>query len=312
MLRAAVSHRGRRLAAGELLDATEACPVCGSAAPRRAVFRVQSDPEIRMLACADCHGCSASHMPSPACLAAYYAAYYDDAEHRVTFSGDRRFARHVLRALGGDPFGRRVRILDFGGGDGSLSLQIAAELLARDPERRIEVLVVDYGLPSPSPDERIVVTHRASWEEIGDRYDLAFDLVLASAVLEHIPDLRSLIPALLCAVAPGGLFYARTPYVLPLARLVPRLDLTYPAHVHDLGSGFWNRLTATFGVRARYLASRPSIVATTWTGAPLRTLTAHLLKLPARLEEALSPPGRLDRFWNLVGGWEVALQPAER
>jgi SAM-dependent methyltransferase len=239
-------------------------------------------------------------MPRPEYLLAYYQAYYEGKEQRVTFSEIGRLAQHVLDAVGPARLGERVRILDFGGGDGSLAREIGERL----PGRRIEILLVDYEPPADGGDERIAMHHQPDL----DRVEGAFDLVLASAVLEHIPDAHPVIRRLLGLVSPGGSFYARTPWSVPLTRLVPGLDLTFPAHVHDLGAGFWNRAGELFGGGFHPVVSGPSPVATRLLDDPLRTTAAHLLKLPARLEGLLSPPGRRDRLWGLAGGWEVLLR----
>jgi hypothetical protein len=132
-------------------------------------------------------------------------------------------------------------------------------------------------------------------------------VILASAILEHIPDAHATIRKLVGMAGPGAFMYARTPYVVPLARLVPMLDTTYPAHVHDMGSGFWNRFAATFDLHARLLLSRPSLVETTLRDNPVRTMLAQALKFPALAELWLSGQTRVPR-WKLVGGWEVVLQ----
>jgi len=243
-------------------------------------------------------------MPSPEYLEAYYGSYYEGKEEKVTFSGKDRFAAHLLRALPVSWGGEHVRILDFGGGDGALAIAVAVRLLERFPQGSFDITVVDRETPAPSPDKRIRIAQRNSLQETEELQDM----VLASAVLEHIPDLHPILHALANRIGPGGLFYARTPYALPFARIFPALDLTWPAHVHDLGSGFWNCFVDLFGLQARYLASRPSLVASSWREEPLRALVAHSLKLPASLEAALSPPSRKRRFWHLVGGWEVLLQ----
>jgi SAM-dependent methyltransferase len=311
-VRLTAAHAGRHVPAAELVDATAGCPACGAPGPRPSVLRLQADPDVHFLACPRCRALSASHMPSAAFLDRYYAEYYVDRDRRVTFADPERFARHLLRALAAARVrpGPRVRILDFGGGDGSLALALAGRLIG-GVGGEAEVLVIDRQEPAPSPDPRVRLARAASLAEAeiagGGR---EFDLVLASAVLEHVPDLRPLLAALLAAVAPGGAFYARTPAAVPLARLVPGLDLGYPAHVHDLGSGFWNRAGGLFRFRGRTAVSRPSLVATGWRD-PLRTGFAHLLKLPARIEGRLAP-ARPDRMWNLVGGWEVVLVAAMR
>jgi hypothetical protein len=301
-VRATTSHESRHLSAAEILDCTGACPICLDRGVRRPVLRLQAGPDVFMLRCGKCQGCSASHMPSPEYLESYYGSYYEGKDEKVTFSGKDRFAAHLLRALPRSWGGEHVRILDFGGGDGALAIAVAVLLLERFP--RVDITVVDREQPAPSPDERIRIARCDSIEEAEELQDM----VLASAVLEHIPDLHSLLPALAGRIGPGGLFYARTPYAIPLTRIFPALDLTYPAHVHDLGSDFWNGFADLVGLRARYLASRPSLVASSWKEEPLRALMAHSLKLPASLEAALSPPSRKRRLWHLVGGWEVLLQ----
>jgi hypothetical protein len=111
---------------------------------------------------------------------------------------------------------------------------------------------------------------------------------------------------------PAGYFYARTPYVVPFARLIRTLDFTYPGHVHDLGSAFWNRVSKTFSLNARCVITGPSLVETTLASHPGRTVMAAVLKAPARFEELLSKRTRMDRWWNFVGGWEIMLQSGER
>jgi len=243
-------------------------------------------------------------MPRPEYLQSYYGSYHQGRDEKVTFSGKERFAAHLLRAVPAPWAKEHTRILDFGGGDATLATAVAVRLLERFPRGSVDVVVVDQETPMPSPDTRIRIEQRNCLEETKGSYDM----VLASAVLEHIPDLHAALLGLVERIGRSGFLYARTPYVLPCARIFPALDLTYPAHVHDLGSGFWNGFIDLFGFQARCLASRPSLVASSWREEPLRTLAAHSLKLPARLEAILSPPSRKHRLWHLVGGWEVLLQ----
>jgi SAM-dependent methyltransferase len=302
-MKAAVYHSGRHLSPSELMDRRQACPVCLSEAARRAVFRVQLDPVVDMLRCTACHVSSASMMPTAATLDAYYRDYYVDQESSFTFGGASRFARHLLAPMIELP--ATVRILDYGGGDGSLALA-AARILVGEQTRAVEVLVVDYARPQQSDDPRIAIGHA----DVDQAIEGTWDIVIASAILEHVPDVNPVFRKVLGAIAPGGYLYARTPYVLPFARLIPRLDLTFPAHVHDMGSSFWNRVVEVFGFDGRYVTSGPSIVETQLRAKPLRTIAAHVLKLPGRLEGLVSTASRRDRIWNLVGGWEVVLQKA--
>jgi SAM-dependent methyltransferase len=300
----------RHLALADLIDRTADCPVCGGHAPRPAVFRLQAGPDVHMLACPICGAASASHMPTAAYLERYYASYYraEEQNQQVTFAEPERFARHILRGIrpktGGRRWGALVRILDFGGGDGTLALALADRLLAEKPERRVEIRLMDFPAPRAAADPRVRISHRRPDQRVEGEHEL----VLASGVLEHVPEVRPLLAALFAAMAPGGFLYARTPYGLPFTRLFPDLDLTYPGHVHDMGHRFWSRVVETFGWPARCLASRPSLVESSLARQPLRTAAAHLFKLPARVEGLLSPAGRIERLWTLVGGWEAVLQ----
>lgn len=243
-------------------------------------------------------------MPRPEVLEEYYAAYYSGCEREVTFSDAARFARHIAGAFPRRAFGPSIRILDYGGGDGSLSRALAERLIAAGRTSRATIDVVDFASHEAQQSPSVALRFQRPTEPLRGPYDL----VLASAILEHVPELHALLAALYDATAPGGLFYARTPYSVPLRRLVPRLDLAYPAHVHDLGSPFWNRFEETFSWSVRVVASRPSLVAGTLAADPLRALAALALKLPAHIEGRLSPRARRGRLWHLAGGWEVVLQ----
>jgi SAM-dependent methyltransferase len=294
----------RRLSAHELIDRSNRCPICLSPAHREAVFRVQADPDVHLLACLNCGGFSASHMPMPQVLEEYYASYYSGSDHEITFSEPTRFARHVVNSLPASVFSERVRILDYGGGDGSLAKAVAERLIGLGRTSGAEILVVDYASHTAVSTSQVLVRHQLPSAPIDDRYDL----ILASAILEHIPDLHALLRMLYSAIAPSGSFYARTPYVVPLLKRFARLDFTYPAHVHDMGVTFWNQAPHTFGWDLQVVVSRPSVVANTVRKDPLRALAAIMLKMPAYLEGLLSPRGRTTRFWHFVGGWEIVFQ----
>jgi SAM-dependent methyltransferase len=303
-LKATRYHAAWQLRASQLVDAQARCPVCGSTAPRSRIAEIQRSPDVCLLQCGACGGCSASHLPLPEVLDAYYRRYFRDDAPKTTMPRVAAFVRNLLRSIGRDALPSHVRILDFGGGDGTLGLAVAGAILRRHPERTVAFTLVDYQLPAATGGEpRLAVTHRRTLAET----EGGFDLVLASAVLEHIPELHGVMSRLFAALAPGGWFYARTPWMAPLKRLMPNLDLTFPGHVHDLGAPFWNRVALTFGQPLQTVVSRPSLVETCWRRAPARTFAAWLLKLPARVQLALCSSARTP-WWRLVGGWEVVLR----
>jgi SAM-dependent methyltransferase len=303
-MKGATFHESRHLVESEVYPSIDRCPVCHHTGDRELLFRIQSDPDIHMLRCTRCHACSASHLPRSEVLEAYYSDYYLKKDKRVTFKGVERFAKHILEMLNAGSLPERISILDYGGGDGTLALEIAYRLLSGGTSRMIEILVVDFQEPMESRDARIRISANPDMEAV----EGPFDIVLASAVLEHIPEVNHVMKRLFAAVAPGGYFYARTPYIIPFKKFIPNLDLTYPAHVHDMGPSFWNRVIALFSLNARALASQPSIVESEFRSEPLRTFVAYVLKFPSFLETRLTGKFRKDMLWNLVGGWEILLE----
>jgi methyltransferase family protein len=303
MVQAAAYHESRHLNVDDTYDAMEECPVCLSGGERKAVVRLQEYPPIELLECSNCRAYSASLMPRPEVLKRYYAEYYKFGQERNTCPNSTRFAARIAGHLKFSSHVPLIRILDFGGGDGSLARKIADRLIPRI-NRPVEIDVVDYAKPHNYDSRRLRIRGYGTLEEVSGPYNL----IIASAVLEHIPELHPVLCRLFTSVGLGGFFYARTPYIVPFARLIHSLDFTYPGHVHDLGAGFWNRIGRTFGLDANFLFSGPSLVETTLASHPWRTLLAATLKIPAKLEQLLSKHRRVDPWWTLVGGWEVMLQ----
>lgn len=303
MIRSTGFHGSKHLGQSELLEPAASCPWCGNDAPRRSVVRIQSDPDVQLLRCDQCLADSASRMPRPEVLAAYYAAYYDPGAPRATFAGVGRFADHLVRyaRIAGR---RRMRLLDFGGGDGSIAVAVAERLLRAGAER-VAVEVVDVGEPQRTESHAggsITTTFGPAVDQGAD-----CDLVIASAILEHLPEPAPVLTSLFGRLAHGGTFYARTPWIAPLAERTGRVDLCYPGHVHDLGAGFWNRLPARAGLDVEVLRSRPSIVENDLSSSPMRALAASMLKAPAHAVVAIRGEGT-DPLWPIVGGWEVFWQ----
>jgi 2-polyprenyl-3-methyl-5-hydroxy-6-metoxy-1,4-benzoquinol methylase len=295
-------HKGMHVNREDVYEVLDRCPVCLSREKRNACLRIQDDPIIEMLFCKECEACSASHMPKQELLDRYYARYYSKTSDHVAFSNPDRLARHLSTVLKPRATGA-LRVLDFGGGDASLAIALAQKFqVSAGFEIPIAIDVVDYEKARQAKVPNITVNGFRDLNEVGGPYDV----LLASAILEHIPDAHATIRKLIGMAGPGAFMYARTPYVIPLARFVPMLDTTFPGHVHDMGSGFWNRFAETFNLRARLLLSRPSLVETTLRSHPIRTILAQALKFPALAELWLSKQMRVPR-WNLVGGWEVVL-----
>ncbi len=283
----------------------DVCPACSAWDSRSAIGHLQRAPDVALLACRACHASSAERFPDAAFLKSLYAPDHYASDLLSSQHGARRCARHIASRLPLRP-DRDLRVLDYGGSDGSLSRALETELRGRGHRGALEFTVVDHFV-----DERHADGIRFLDVEAFAGLTESFEVVLASAVLEHLPDLPGTARRLLARCAPGGHFYARTPYEEPLARLVPGYRIRWPRHLHDLGPGFWAGFLERLGFAGETLRSAPSVVESDLASRPLRTLVAHALKAPGRLEAALwrervATTGRV--FWPWVGGWEVVLR----
>jgi hypothetical protein len=293
-----VHQKGVHLSESELRPEESACPVCAYAGNRPRVIELQRDPPVYLLACR-CGCMSASRMPQPDVLSGYYRLYYAATGGSATFDGSDRFARHLLRVLGDAPKSD-LRILDFGGGvDATLSRSLARRFTGMGT-RRVEIALVDYNASCKRDWGAVTVDCHRSLEEAGD----GFDLVIASAIVEHIPYPRNTILGLLNSLGAHGRAYFRTPNVASIVQLASYLgvhiDFTYPAHLHDMGQAFWENLPVALGLNGEFslIRSRPSIAETEFRVHPSRTVIAHALKLPWLL---------LRNRYTMVGGWEAVI-----
>jgi len=290
------------LTENDLIDAHQSCPICLNEEMRHVDITIQETPLVKALFCHACKGLSASKIPKKEALDAYYAEYYEHNELMVTFHNPNRFAKHILKYIDNNILKKRIRILDFGGGDGSLSIAMADILLARDSHANVEIDLVDYIREEIEGCLNPLITFKI--HENLDTLNEPYDIILASGVIEHLTFPHTAIIKLFSLLHYEGFFYARTPFTSPFKRLYPKLDMNYPAHFHDLGASFWNRFIQTFNLDCQVVISQPSIVETQFSKAFMITLIACLLKFPAYIERFLLKQ-KLDMIWNYYGGWEV-------
>jgi SAM-dependent methyltransferase len=306
-MRSTAFHSGMHLEERHLRPTEAKCPLCLFGGERSAVLWLQSEPNVFLLACPNCNGFSASRLPTEEALRAYYSKYYEqgifqDAE-KVTFAEPQHFAKHLVRKA--KPSLRRPdpRILDFGGGSGNLSVSIA-RLLLEDGASHVHVVLVDYNAALARGDSQDISVE--CHENLASASAKDCDLVLASSILEHIPYPQEDFTRLLSAVRPGGLFYARTPCVAALFRILQRIglpvDFTYPAHVHDMGEAYWSSILRFLPPPFQQYSviwSHPSLVETTLRKNAMRTVAAYVMKAPWRI---------LGNRYQFVGGWEVLIR----
>jgi SAM-dependent methyltransferase len=298
MISSTYYHKGMRLAAEHISCRHEICPFCSSAVFKR-IFTIQHDPDIFLMKCSLCSGVFSDAVPSDSVFEQYYSSYYADFGSHMTFASPGRFAQRICRSLTVEKE-RDYRILDFGGGDGSLSYALA-KMLQKAGASCVEITVVDYSRETLTSDtESVSICHQPSIEAAGGMYDI----IIASSVLEHLPRPVDSMQQLFSKLSAGGFFYARHPYIVPLMRVVRlfgiTIDFTYPAHLNDFGGDFWKAILRThcadgFGI---VVFSRPSPVETSFSAAPARTAAAYLMKSMWYLTFG---------FWHLVGGWEIGI-----
>lgn len=306
-MKSTVFHQSAHMQENDLLHQNVQCPFCEST-DRSPVLTLQKDPTVTLLHCNHCCALSASRMPNPDALTIYYSNYYCDQLEKVTLDEPNRIASHIVKYA--NPVLRlsdekNISILDYGGGDGTISLEVASQLISFGA-KKVNIHLLDYDQSTvETGNDRIHIFRSSDLSQITPS---SINLVIASAVIEHIPTPRPVLLTLLEVLKPGGVFYARTPYVTPLMLtanvLHLKYDFTFPAHVHDLGAKFWNRLMSILPIQGHYeiFRSCPSIVETSFKKHFFRTLLAYILKMPGYI---------FKKNYGLVGGWEIFIQRHE-
>jgi len=175
---------------------------------------------------------------------------YRDAPEAKAFNQlVREAVRHVVAVL---PAGRRLRVLEVGGGTGGTSAWVAPEL----PADRTDYLFTDIGASLVMKARAKFATHRfmqfqpLDLEQPLESQGLAgrrFDLILASNVVHATADLQQTLARLRELLSPGG-----TLLMLEVAGFERWIDLSF-----GLTDGWW-RFTDTQLRRDYPLLSRPA------------------------------------------------------
>jgi acyl transferase domain-containing protein/NADPH:quinone reductase-like Zn-dependent oxidoreductase/NAD(P)-dependent dehydrogenase (short-subunit alcohol dehydrogenase family) len=175
---------------------------------------------------------------------------YRDAPEAKVFN---QLVREAVRQMiAGLPQGRRLRILEVGGGTGGTTSWVAAEL----PADRTDYLFTDIGPSLVAKARSTFASHGFmqfqpfDLEQSLESQGLAgrqFDLILASNVVHATADLRQTLGRLRALLSPGG-----TLLMLEVAGLERWIDVTF-----GLTDGWW-RFTDTDLRRDYPLLSRPA------------------------------------------------------
>lgn len=295
-MKATSFHESRHLNDSELTDVLLQCPICESNNFSTSL-ELQKNPTVNLNCCNNCYVSFASRLPTRKAIEEYYSNYYDSTNNndaRITNDNYANLAKHIFDSfsISGYSNKKEIYLLDFGGGDGTLALEVAKHIYEVDSDILIHVHVYDFESSIVSSSRTNIVISKI--EHLNEN---SYDYIIASAVLEHLVDPIENISSLI-KFSNQGLIYIRTPYVLPLAKLFQmvklKLDFTYPAHLFDMGDDFWNWIAKEMSLDI--ISSRPSPVETTFKNNVFRTAIAYLFKMPWYI---------FKNKYKLVGGWEV-------
>lgn len=279
------------------------CPFCDSRSLSTTAIVVQRNPLVEYLRCRKCQSAFTSRAPT----GDYLLQFYNPINYEGTISANLKLAQRLARWILREPvrdellsLGRPLKILDFGGGSGILGLELK-RLLGREDTR---VVLVDLYPPVDSSGLEFIDSH-----SIFSRHESDFDLVVASAVIEHLAEPGVVLRDLYKRLLPGGFLYFRAPSLLPLGRLRKGL-LRWPEHLADLSPSFWASLPGALGWEASIVRSEPSQTSDLLRENFIVALLANIMKIPGRLE------GRLATMTNhsytpryqCAGGWDVSFR----
>ena len=279
----------------ELVD----CIFCGSSKLQQTCVAVNEHPEVRYLKCAQCFAKFAARQPTQDFLSNLY-----EPEHYVgTVAGSRyksaRLAQRILPINVTAALRQHecVKILDYGGGTGSLGLDLCSLLKTSS----CSVTVVDIFERKDSSG--ITFLNPVEFQSLTQD---TFDVVVASAVVEHLKDPNQTLSKLYDVCRPGGHLYFRVPNLFPLARVWPPI-LIYPEHLSDLGPRFWKELPQILGWEVKTVYSRTCQTDTLFRESPLASIVGTSMKIPARVEVWIRNQFNVENpaRYECSGGWEV-------
>jgi len=201
-------HQKMHLNDGDLEPDTKKCPLCGFEVANKGLV-VQIKPLILLRKCSACFGASVSRMPKELTLTKYYTTSFSDTWYDSINS--ERIAKTIhkrVRNFTKLNLVDQISILDYGGGDGSLSLNLANRLI-NSGTKHVNLTIIDY--TRAIPDHRnsaISVTYLQTLPQV---LNANFEFIILSAVLEHLVEPVSVLKDLVAHLSSDGIVWIRTP-----------------------------------------------------------------------------------------------------
>jgi SAM-dependent methyltransferase len=216
------------------------CDLCGASDARTIIHpktgralrsdRVLLPQDLHKIECIGCGLVRSGDAEAPVTLGEVYLDEYSmstEWEDHVFYTAQGPLQRSVAfadwleRAAGRYRWDRAKRILEIGAGAGTL----LAELTSRYPESAFEGVEVNRAAAEIARRKGLRVADRL------DDINGPFDLVLAVAVIEHVPSPARFLAAARRLLAPGGLLYLCQP-----TQDVSSYDLFFVDHLHHFAS----------------------------------------------------------------------------
>ena len=274
---------------------------------KRKVYNAQKLPIVNYYFCNECYVCFSNRQPKDTALEKIYSPV--NYTSTLTSSDDLtvKLAKRIAKQISiTKNILKEIKVLDFGGGNGNLSKKISSELLKLGYESKCTVIDIHNSIQK---DDNIEFVNAKEINKIKNK----FDLVLASAVLEHLKAPKAILDKLIQLTGKKGFFYARTPWEEPLAKFIPNYKLRWPRHLFDMGGDFWNKYLSGYNKnKINIIWFRPSIIETSIYNI-FKFLASFVLKSIAVIElflRNLFPKKNQSKipYFKLVGGWEVLIQ----
>jgi 2-polyprenyl-3-methyl-5-hydroxy-6-metoxy-1,4-benzoquinol methylase len=276
------------------------CALCGSNNIKK-IECIENEPEVNYFFCKDCQVNFTDKQLTVKSTKDLYLNYFDNHQLKTGIESS-LLGEHLYNFFKHKNFSSKsLKILDFGGGDGSIVKYFANQLETKNDFNNTILDVFDVYECEKKLDG---VNYLSTESDIEIN---KYDIIIASAVLEHLNSPLSNLQLLFNALKKNGYFYARTPYRLPLRFLISKISgkkigMQFPWHLFDMGRPFWNHLPSLiyskFGLEVKIELSQPSLVQSPYKENRKKFIFAKLLKMP----------GYVFKNWNYVGGWEVFIK----
>lgn len=272
------------------------CPYCNYTNQSNYIF-LQSNPEVRMVKCGNCKLAYADRLPKETFL----NELYDPKIYESNLTSDTKNTNKLAKKIF-NKFNLKkdiISILDYGGGNGNLSHELIKLFLTKNIEAKS--LVVD--VHDSCKHQNIKFIHLEKFKNNTEK----FDIILASAVLEHLPDFISVTNELLDKVKVNGFFYCRTPWEYEISKVFKFNKIKWPRHLYDIGGDYWTKF---FEKKEDYKMILNETSSTEIKKKQfIKYVLAQLLKKISNIETAIFKNYKFYKpKWSFVGGWEVIVK----